>query len=967
MGVQASNWALYLMGAPRLEHSGGGVEMDTRKALALLAYLALAGSQSRESLAVLFWPENDQASARGALRRTLSTLHKATQGILLDTGRERVQIRSGAPLWIDVMAFRQLLSVAANPTSAVESSHQQQTLQQAVDLYAGDFLQGFTLRDSPAFDDWQYFQTDSLRRELACALEKLALGYSQQKEDEAAILAVRRWLALDELQEDAHRLLMKLFSWTGQRGAALRQYRECVRILEQELGVPPLPETTRLYQAILENQLPARPVGEMPPAPDAPAIPNVPESYPLTGREAELAQLLNIFWTGAGQGALVLIDGEPGIGKTRLAEEILRIAQQAGAPTLTARCYQGETQLAYGPLLEGLPAILGQPGSLEALDKIPAQWLSEATRLVPMLGELRPDLPQPQPADRPGAQSRFFEGIRQYLIGLLGGARSGRPPGIFFLDDLHWADGATLDLLIYIVRRLRGQALMVLATRRNPSGASDTRISNLMAETGRSGYGYTISLSRLSPEAVYQLSRKLPEPPSEVMRQQLYRETEGLPFLVTAYLDALQKGSLPQTGTGWEMPASVRNVLRNRLPAPDEPSWQLLTTASVIGRAFDFETLRQASGRSELETVGGLETLLALGLVQEDGSERPGEIQYRFTHEKLLNLVIEEISLARLRLLHHRVAEALISGPARREIGHFAARIAQHYRAAGQDSLAAEYFYQAGDYERQLFANQEALAHYQTALALSPSPPAALYEAIGDLQALSGDYPAAIRNYETAAALLSLPELPTLEHKLGNIHTLLGAWELAECHYQAALEGIEDPALQTGIFADWARTVLHSGDLKRALNLAQKSLRLAHTSQDNQALVQAHNILGILERSQGNLDAAAGHLKESLQLAEALGDLRLQAATLNNLALIQAALNDYGAAIRLADQALELCLRQGDRHRAAALHNNLADFYHARGDQESAMQHLKQAASMFSEIGVDDQASRPEIWKLTEW
>ena len=139
-------------------------------------------------------------------------------------------------------------------------------------------------------------------------------------EDEAAILAVRRWLALDELQEDAQRWLMKLYAWTGQRGAALRQYRECVRVLEQELGVPPLPETTQLYQAILENQLPARPVAEAPAQAEGPSLINAIEGYPFTGREPELGQLLNIYWTGAGQGALVLIEGEAGIGKTRLAE-----------------------------------------------------------------------------------------------------------------------------------------------------------------------------------------------------------------------------------------------------------------------------------------------------------------------------------------------------------------------------------------------------------------------------------------------------------------------------------------------------------------------------------------------------------------------------------------------------------------------------------------------------------------------
>ena len=306
---------------------------------------------------------------------------------------------------------------------------------------------------------------------------------------------------------------------------------------------------------------------------------------------------------------------------------------------------------------------------------------------MPALNELCSNLPPLLPVDEPGAQSRFLEGVRQFLVGMLAGGRSGKLPGILFVDDLHWADQASLDLLIYIVRRLHGQSLLVLATRRSPAGAGDSRISNLLTETIRAGYGYTLPLERLTPEAVIQLARQFPQPLPEKLCEQLYRETEGLPLMVTAYLDTIQKRGIPQPGENWELPANVRNVLRSRLPAPDEPSWQILTTAAVIGHAFDFETLRQASGRSELEIVSGLETLLAMGLVQEQGeNDSPTEIRYGFTHEKILKLVYEEISLARRRLLHQRVADAIVSGLARRESGHVAARIAQHYHAAGQTS-----------------------------------------------------------------------------------------------------------------------------------------------------------------------------------------------------------------------------------------------------------------------------------------
>ena len=162
-----------------------------------------------------------------------------------------------------------------------------------MELYRDDFMAGFGLRDSVAFDDWQFFQSESLRRELAGALERLARGRGALGEWEAAVAHARRWLSLDVLHEPAHRMLMMLYAWSGQRAAALRQYRECVRILDQELGVAPLEETTLLYRAIQENDLPPPPIlsAHEPavrreaeaPAQTPTAVPRSPDN-PLVGR-----------------------------------------------------------------------------------------------------------------------------------------------------------------------------------------------------------------------------------------------------------------------------------------------------------------------------------------------------------------------------------------------------------------------------------------------------------------------------------------------------------------------------------------------------------------------------------------------------------------------------------------------------------------------------------------------------------
>lgn len=244
---------LFLFGPPRLECQGENVNISLRKALALLIYLVVTdGEFSRDELATMFWPESDQSSARANLRRTLYTVNKKSGEVILSAGREIVSLNPQIDVWTDIEIFRQDIEKSLQSGEPPDdiNTHSISLIENAVALYEGDFLAGFSLPDSPDFDEWQFFEVESLRGMLVTALKQLVSAYQSRGDNAQAIHHARRWLSLDPMHEPAHRLLMELYSESGQQAAALRQYKECERILDQELGIPPQTETTELYQNI---------------------------------------------------------------------------------------------------------------------------------------------------------------------------------------------------------------------------------------------------------------------------------------------------------------------------------------------------------------------------------------------------------------------------------------------------------------------------------------------------------------------------------------------------------------------------------------------------------------------------------------------------------------------------------------------------------------------------------------------
>jgi tetratricopeptide (TPR) repeat protein len=395
-----------------------------------------------------------------------------------------------------------------------------------------------------------------------------------------------------------------------------------------------------------------------------------------------------------------------------------------------------------------------------------------------------------------------------------------------------------------------------------------------------------------------------------------------------------------------------------------ETERQILQTAAVIGRPCGFQLLQGASGRSDDETINALEAALAHRLLIEQS-----ELGYDFSHHKLRDLIIDDMSLARKRLLHRRVAKilAIELGVSEKTPSEFAARIAHHYQQAGLDQKAAAYFFQAGEYARGLFANREALQHYLTALALGHSETCYLHELCGDLHVRLGQYTAALNHFERAATSCPPPQLSALAHKIAQVYYRRGEWGAAEYHFQQAESAAADPLMAdelARIYIDWASAAYRSGDSSKARDLLEKARPLAHSSI---AMAQINNTQGILERHGGELQAALAHLLQSLQTARRENLLSMEITAANNLALARGDNGEYEAAFALFEEALTLCRRYGERHWEAALQNNLADLHHKCGSEEAAMEHLKAAITIMAEIGREAGDWQPEIWQLSEW
>jgi len=681
-----------LLGGFRLFHGAEPLTtVDTPRLQSLLAYLLLhrEGTPSRHRLAFLFWPDSpeDQAltNLRNLLYRLRHTLPEADRFLHVD--RRTLSWRDSAPFELDVAEFEDALSRAEDAGTAAE---ERSALERAITLYRGDLLPGL-------YEDWVAPERRRLREAFQRALERLTRLLEDQHAYRAAIDYARRLVRHDSLREASYRRLMRLQALTGDRAGALRTYHRCATLLEQELNVEPSPATREMYERLLAV--------EETPLPPRTRPGRAGAASPLVARQDAWAELRRAWRrAAAGRPHMVLISGEAGIGKTRLAEELVQWAGRQGIATATARCYAAEGELAYAPAAAWLRA--------RPLPPLEPVWRTEIARILPELLDDAADLSPPGPITEPWQRRRFFEALSRALL-------HGEQPLLLFIDALQWCDRGTIEWLHYILRYDPRARLLVVGTYRPDEVGEGHSLLSLMHALRQDDQLTEIELAPLDKGAAETLAENTAgrEVPSSLVNC-LYRETEGNPLFIVETV----RGGLPdevrELPSGnvicvpRPLPSRMKDALVARISQLSPLSRSLAELAATIGREFTFDVLQEASDAGEDRLVQGLDELWQRRIIREQGEDA-----YDFSHDKLREVLVADLSEARRRLLHRRVAGALEHVYADNLDG-VAARIAAHYERADEPQEAVAYYQRAAEMARKMRAQDEAARYHQRASAL---------------------------------------------------------------------------------------------------------------------------------------------------------------------------------------------------------------------------------------------------------
>jgi len=711
-----------LLGIPEIRLGDQALSFRTRKVLALLAYLAVErGLHSRESLMALFWPESPSNSAAASLRVTLSRLRQGLgqAGDVLITEAGNIGFDSNYSVVLDLDWLR---------TAVHEETHPDE-LRFILTVDRGEFLEGFSLPDAPAFDDWISTQRGACLRQLETVYDRLSQHLLSIQDSVTAVEIAAQWVTRAPLSEQAHRRLMAAQALNGQRPAALLTYHQLQETLKNELGLEPSRETVLLANNINQGRVGAERIDASSTMSRIPTTDRQTRlTLPLVGRTDEYSQLAESFHQIGGEKAqAVVLVGAAGVGKTRLVHAFKDwvLLDSPETEVWQGKAFETGGRLAFQPVVEALRIRLDQVNAPE--DLLEDVWLAELSQLIPELRARYPDLPMPLAGNAKFVRARLFE-----AVATLGSALAARRPSVLMLDDMQWADADTLDLVHYLARRwaeMKAPILLILTVRQE-AYAADTSLREWLTRLERDTSLARILLDNLNGAAVEGLVKTLAGDEADQIAPSafaawLWAETRGLPFFIEALLQMLieQDVLVPVEGqqstynfasalehvrsvSRVPLPPGVREVIRARLEGHSKEAGSLLLAGAVLGHASTFERMCQIADLQETEALESLEALLDGRLL----TERPSDRQpYTLAHDYIREVVYTESNEARRRVYHRRALLALeaASDPA--------AECAYHALAALLDEPAFRYSVAAGGEAFTSYAMQEALSHFSTA------------------------------------------------------------------------------------------------------------------------------------------------------------------------------------------------------------------------------------------------------------
>jgi DNA-binding CsgD family transcriptional regulator/tetratricopeptide (TPR) repeat protein/predicted Ser/Thr protein kinase len=664
----------------------------------------------------------------------------------------------------------------------------------------------------------------------------------------------------------------------------------------------------------------------------------------LVGRRGEMNQLREL-WARArqGHGHLALVSGEPGIGKTRLANELVIYAQLSGAMILRGGCYEYEATTPYLPFVEAVREWVHlQPA--EVIRSLMGDTASELARLAPeivsKLGPLPPNLPLPPGEER----LRLFDHATRFLQNL---AKSSGL--LLFIDDLHWADQGTLSLLSYALRNLRSDRVIILAAYREIELDRKHPLAAALVEWNRERLATRVSLERFTFDETAALLATLfgQETISEDLTVAMYAETEGNPFFIEEVVKALiEQGQIFRENNQWErkavselaIPQSVKEAIGRRLNRLTETCLDVLHAAAALGKEFDFNELAAIQLLNEDRLLDALDEASTAQLIKAKDGEA-----FLFTHDKIREVLYEEINPIRRKRLHQRIGEALEK---RSQLGNqaYIQELAHHFTESGDMVRSLKYSILAAEEASRMFALDDALQYYEIAHEAAESlnqtgQLAAIHKAIGEIHSQRGQVNQSVDYFQRAIDLETNPEQRgAIKARMGSVYASAGDARglglIEEALHELNPETQADEvALATAMIARYYHyRCIHS----KAIEYLERARLIAEPLDHSETISQIYAYLAGAYQHMTRYKESMAWAWKNIELGQRKNDPISEAFGYEFLAEDSYALGDWKATLHYADLDLEIGQKIGARDRVAWATYCQAMAKHGQGDLAAA-------------------------------